>query len=144
MVDEMGVRGVIDGVIEHIRAAAALVTPGDGEFHLRTLLKIRDWAVAQQPVQVGDRVRLDAEVDFDAAHGWRPWRELLRPGALGTVEEISFNGVHDYWGATVRFDGGDGLFVMHVKWLSKIAGTKTPSDPLRASTAHGEGSGGVL
>lgn len=67
--------------------------------HLRTL---REWAFAQQPFKVGDRVMLAPDYVLEQwlppepgrerkESGWWPYRECLVPGATATVSEVKFN-----------------------------------------------------
>ena len=77
---------------------------------LRRLHAIEAWAVAQQPFQVGARVRI-AEgyavpqfLSSGEQHGWWVCRDMLHPGALATVERVDFNWVWHYWYADILLD----------------------------------------
>lgn len=40
------------------------------------------------PWQVGDRVRLIREIDFQQSYGWQGSEHWLQPGVVGTVREV--------------------------------------------------------
>lgn len=77
---------------------------------LQRLHAIERWALAQQPFQVGDRVRIHADYRVPqwlaggTQHGWWASREVLHPGALATVERVDFNWVWLYWHADITLD----------------------------------------
>lgn len=116
---------VIDGIVEHVRAIEKLVQPGDGEFYLRTLLKVYEWALAQQPFRAGDRVKLRHDLDLSSAPGYRPYADLLVEGAPGVVDHIDFNGAWSKWQAGVKFDADEQkrIFTVSQGHLAHIDGT---------------------
>lgn len=118
--------GQIAALVEHIGALRKLVEPGNGEFHLRTLLAIKGWAYDHQPYHVGDRVQIARWVNFDKAPGYRPYAEHLEVGSVGTVEDIGYNLHSGRWSASVRIDSyPDGLFAFG--WDS-LAPAPAPTD----------------
>jgi hypothetical protein len=94
---------IIDGLIEHARPLAKLIEPGDGEYHLRTLLKVYDWAVAQQPFKVDDVVQVNVG-PFERGHGYEPYNDLWLTRPTGVVHSVDYNGAHDYWAFLVRIE----------------------------------------
>lgn len=99
-----------------------LLQPGNGAFQLQTLLAIKRWAIAQQPVRVSDRVEPAFPLaDERRSPGWMPYRDLLRPGNVGVVEAIHFNLHSEAWQAEVRFDSHpDACFSINVARLRKV------------------------
>lgn len=95
------VEDVVEGLIEHIRALDALVRPGAGEHELRTLLSIRDWAMAAQPIHAADRVVLVHAPELTG--GWLAHAETLVDGAAGHADRVYFSG-DGAWYAMVTFD----------------------------------------
>jgi len=96
-------REIIEGVVEHARALERLVECGNGQYQLETLLKVHDWAVAQQRFQVGDTIRVQGG-GFPSTHGYSHWNDVWATRPTGVVERISFNGAHLYWSFDVRVD----------------------------------------
>ena len=104
MSDRDHMQAIVDGLVEHGKAIAKLVQPGDGAYHLNTLLKVHDWAVAQQPYKVGDRVQVNVG-PFKVTHGFSPWNHVWIDRPLADVIAVEYNGSHDYWAFLVRVDG---------------------------------------
>jgi hypothetical protein len=77
---------------------------------LSRLQAIERWAITQQPFQVGARVRIAADyavpqfLKSGEQHGWWVYRDVLHPGALGTVTAVDFNWVWHYWYADIALD----------------------------------------
>lgn len=117
---------VIDGIVEHVRAVEKLVQRGDGEYRLRTLLKVWEWALMQQPFQAGDRFKLRHDVDLDNAPGYQHYADFFVEGATGVVVEIDFNGSWSKWQAGIKFDADDQkrLFTLGQGHLAHIDGSE--------------------
>jgi hypothetical protein len=110
---------VIDSIVEARKMLVQAVQPGMGEYHLRHLVAVYEWALAQQPYAAGDRVELAVDLDIKRDSGWWPHRDTLVRGAVATVEDVSFNSHYGARGAHLRFDAyKHGIF--HI-WLDQIA-----------------------
>lgn len=94
---------MIDGIVEHAQSFARLVRSGDGEYRLRSLLKVYDWALSQLPFKIGDRVTVYVG-PFKSDHGYAPYNDLWLTRPSGAVEQVHFNGTYTYWSYLVRFD----------------------------------------
>lgn len=107
---------LVDDLVADYQAPRVKLDPGNGEFHLRTLLKIAQWAADNQPVKVGDVVDLDpAKIEsIDRSSGWWPWKEEMLDGPF-TVEAVDYNGARDFWFFAVRCGGG--LFNVPMDWV---------------------------
>ena len=109
-------------LVEATQAMGRLLQPGYGAFQLQTLLAIKEWAIAQQPVQISERVEPRfALVDERRNPGWKGYKDLLVPGNVGVVESLDFNAHSKTWQAAVRFDSlVDALFAIGVDRLRKV------------------------
>lgn len=58
---------------------------------LAQLTTEHDFLMTLAPFHVGDRVVIGRRINFDAAPGWASSREVLVPGATGTVERVEFS-----------------------------------------------------
>lgn len=115
-------RHALDGVL----TAAANLSQGLAEatWELTKLQAMAGWALRQQPIHTGDLVVLTE--DFPGVvrgqSGWHPYRECLRPGATGIVQDVAYIGGLDQWSAYVRLD---------VAWTRTDAGAVMPaSEPV--------------
>lgn len=98
---------IIDGLAEHARAMEKLIQRGSGEFHLRTLLKVYDWALEQQPFKAGDRVKLSHDIDLKNSPGYLGYAQYFVKDSKAVVVEVSFNGAWSIWQAVLKFDAED-------------------------------------
>ena len=130
--------GTFEDLLSLIEAVKGLSKGDKLMYEIGNLYSMRDWALEQQPVQVGDKVVLNTVIDFDKAHGWRGYAEALAFGATGTVMRVEWNGYHKYWAAGFmpdelwsmsdwgpeekrRYDHPDSkTFTMNIKNLVKI------------------------
>lgn len=125
-------QSLVDGLIADYQAPRIKLDKGNGEFRLRTLLKMAKWAETQQPVKVGDLVNLKYGLcmGMDRSSGWYPYREQLADGPH-EVLSIGFNGAHDYWLFETKIDGR--IFHVSMTWLDSIVPTvanpQEPCDP---------------
>ena len=110
-------------LVETTEHLGRLLQRGYGVFQLETLLAIKEWALAQQPVQTGDRVVVTRDLVSSRASGWWGYRELLDPRLRneGVVESVDFNAHWKVWQASVRFDAKpDGTFSISVSSLRTV------------------------
>lgn len=110
---------LVDGLVDDYRSRTRL-DRGQGEFHLRSLVKIAEWAYAQQPVQPGDRIRIDHKI-FDRAvtgpsNGWWPYRHELKDG-VHLVREIMFNAARNTFAVLIEVD--DKAFQLPISWIAE-------------------------
>jgi hypothetical protein len=106
---------LLDVVVQSTRKLADALRPGDGEYKLRQLVEVEQWAKAQQPHHVGDVVTLRHCIDFVESPGWTPYADILEVGAIGVVTDVRFSGRK--WRANVEIDGETFSFPMG--WLDK-------------------------
>lgn len=111
---------LIETLGETSRTLSKLMGLGDGQYRLDRLLKIKQWAIDQQPVKVGDIVRITQQaIDrIDRDHGFWHWRQELVDNEHEVVD-VFFNGAYDYWAAHVRCD--DRLFSFNVNVLEPVS-----------------------
>lgn len=83
--------------------------------HLR---EVEAWALAQQPVQVGDAVVVQQAPKIGPESGWWTCREFLAVGSTGVVRELYF--FKDHWGV---------LWEPDVQWYSGDKGRRTGGRP---------------
>jgi hypothetical protein len=116
---------LVDGLIADYQAPRVKLDRGNGEFRLRTLLKMAKWAEAQQPAQVGDVVHLHYQrcTGIEQGNGWRPYREQLANGPHEVVG-LGFNGAHDYWHVEIKIDGR--LFMVPTTWIDSVIARANP------------------
>jgi hypothetical protein len=88
---------LVEDLIADYQAPRVKLDPGNGEFHLRTLVKMAQWAVENQPVKIGDTVLLDADrvQAIRPSNGWYPYKDLLYDEH--EVLDVGFNGALDFW-----------------------------------------------
>jgi hypothetical protein len=84
--------------------ALAETSMGEVQYALRRLRAIERWALSQQPVAAGDRVRIVHEIDFSRARGWSSGRECLAVGATAEVRSVDFNTLDGRWFAQIILD----------------------------------------
>lgn len=90
----------LDGTLEHI----AKIDLDGIRREVKQLCAIRDWALQQQPIKAGDRVRIVTEFDFGKAWGWGQYREALAPGAVGTATSVDYYETNGKWYVDVVLD----------------------------------------
>lgn len=103
MGDRDEAESIIDSLVEHSQELGRLLQKGNGEWRLRSLLKVYDWAVAQQPFAVGDRVHVVVG-PFGRDHGYSPYNEVWASTPAGVVKAVEYNGHYLYWAFTVELD----------------------------------------
>lgn len=60
-----------------------------------------------QPYKPDDRVALSdavADIDYEKSHCWRAYKNILRPGNVGTVVDVIWNSCAKYWSVGFQFD----------------------------------------
>lgn len=73
-------------------------------YQAEKLNAIRDWAVAQLPVAVGDAVTLTRDLGTSPSHGWHHFREALTAGARATVVELDYSVIAKRWQVGIHLD----------------------------------------
>jgi len=107
---------LVDGLIEENQRPKFRLDPGNGEFQLRTLLKMAEWAVANQPVKVGDIVDLgDWPGTITSSSGWWHWRNHLARQSH-VVVDVLMNGAYGTWMFKVVVDGCS--FSLPMEWAT--------------------------
>ena len=108
---------LVDDLIADYQAPRVKLDRGNGEFHLRTMLKMAHWAVENQPVKTGDTVLLAADrvKAIEHGHGWFPYKDDLY--GEHEVVDVGFNGAHDYWYFVIRTR--DHSFLVPMSWAVK-------------------------
>lgn len=113
-------REMVDALVVDYQKPRYRLDVGNGEHRLRTLLDMAEWAIAQQPAQLGNRVDIDpSRIDkLKQYSGWFHFREQMRHGPHEVVE-VGYNRPHAYWYATLRIDcgGSTKLFSIPQSWL---------------------------
>ena len=86
------------------------------KWEVEKLYAVREWALEQQPVKVGDHVRIRETVCFDkpqhsngSTNGWYPYRDALAIGATAVVKDVAFSPHHKGWYADVVLDSEWGV-----------------------------------
>lgn len=85
-------------------------SPSDLRYEINQARAIREWALAQLNVSVGDQVRIavDLNINGQDSWGWMPSKEALAKGATATVVSIDFNQYCNdgagAWQAGIRLD----------------------------------------
>ena len=86
--------------ITNLNSSGFMTVDSNTLYDLRRLLHIRDWALTQLPLKVGDRVALSPHY---SPRG--DFRGKLEAGMLGTVAEVYFDaGTTGHWRATFTSD----------------------------------------
>lgn len=100
---------------------AFLGDPTELSWEVRCLRGIKEWALAQLPVKVGDRCRIAAgfAVDRYRTPGWWPNRDCLKAGAACEVVAVEWNQVYCYWHAVIVLDD---------EWLTGPNGDRIPNE----------------
>jgi len=120
MADTDAYRELVDGIVEAARAAEKLVQPGDGEYRLRKLIDVYEWALERLPFKVGDEAIVVAG-PFKAGHGFAHYNDLWETEPTGEILDVHFS---DGWVYSVRLDVGDGVhkvFTFGERYLWKPA-----------------------
>lgn len=94
-----------------------ILQPGNGEFHLRTIMAMAQWAVSQQPFQKDDMVFLDKRRvrAIKESSGWYRYRETMAEDGPFRVTNIGYNLPHTHWYADVSIQGR--VFAIPMTWL---------------------------
>jgi hypothetical protein len=108
---------IVDGLVADYQKPRTELDAGRGEFNLRTLLKMAQWAADNQPVRLGGLVDLDQhQLDrMGPNHGWLGFRGALADGPH-EVKEIDFNGAHNYWTFDIELEGY--TFCVPMSWAN--------------------------
>lgn len=90
-------------------------------WEIRCLRGIKEWALAQQPVGIGDRCRIAPGfvVDRYREPGWWPSRDCLAAGAACEVVAVEWNQVYGLWHAVIVLDD---------EWLISPNGERIPTE----------------
>jgi len=93
---------------------------GDGEYRLRKLIDVYEWALERLPFKVGDEAIVVAG-PFKAGHGFAHYNDLWETEPTGEILDVHFS---DGWVYSVRLDVGDGVhkvFTFGERYLWKPA-----------------------
>jgi hypothetical protein len=96
---------LVDNLVEAVRAAEKLVRAGDGEYRLRKLIDVYEWALERQAFKVGDEAVVVAD-PFPAGHGFAHYNDLWATEPTGEIVGVDFI---DGWVYSVRLDVGGGV-----------------------------------
>lgn len=88
------------------------------QYYIKCLVEVDEWARAQQPFQVGDRVVINGVHEtIDKNSGWYHCRDELQDGTEGEVTRLDFYKPRG-WSAMVNT--GKSNWPLNMKYLTKV------------------------